>query len=132
MQILGQKGIGQNPETWDETFKENMDAIIEAAKKHNLILHIHTGSNDSDFKTQVYPFIKYVGKDVKMQIVHMGSSVGGIFAFVPRFIELLQEGYNLYCDTSFARSFGPNWLVNELINKYPSGLDRILFGSDNP
>jgi len=53
-------------------------------------------------------------------------------AFVPRFIELLKENYNLYCDTSFARSFGPNWLINELISKYPEGLERVFFASDNP
>ena len=126
------KGIGQNPETWDDQFKINMDFIIESAKKYDLVLHIHTGSNDSDFKTQIYPFIKYAGKEVKQQIVHMGSSAGGIFAFVPRFIELLKESYNLYCDTSFTRSFGPNWLIKELEEKYPKGLERVMFGSDNP
>jgi len=126
------KGIGQNPETWDEEFKKNMDLIIKSAKKHDLILHIHTGTGNSDFKTQIYPFIKYAGKEVKLQIVHMGSSAGGTFAFVPRFIELLKEGYNLYCDTSFTRSFGPNWLIKELEEKYPDGLNRVMFGSDNP
>jgi len=126
------KGIGQNPETWDKKFKQNMDLILENAKKYNLVLHIHTGSGDSDFLTQIYPFIKYAGKEVKQQIVHMGSSVGGIVAFTPRFIELLKEDYNLYCDTSFVRSFAPNWLVKELEEKYPAGLNRIMFGSDNP
>jgi len=126
------KGIGQNPATWDKNFKQNMDLILENTQKHNLVLHIHTGSNDSDFLTQIYPFIKYAGKEVAQQIVHMGSAVGGILAFVPRFIELLKEDYNLYCDTSFTRSFGPNWLVNELKKNYPEGLNRVMFGSDNP
>lgn len=126
------KGIGMNPETWDKKFKENMDLILDACKKHGLILHVHTGSGDSDFRTQIYPFIEYAGKNIKLQIVHMGSSAGGIFAFVPRFIDLLKQGYNLYCDTSFARTFGPNWLVKELEKHYPEGLNRVLFGSDNP
>lgn len=126
------EGIGQNPETWDQRFKENMNLIIETAKKHDLVLHIHTGSVGSDFKTQIYPFIKYAGKDIKLQIVHMGSRVGGIFAFVPRFIELLKQGYDIYCDTSFTRSFAPSWLVKELVNNYPAGLNRVMFGSDNP
>lgn len=126
------KGIGMSPETWDKRFRKNMDLILDACRKHGLVLHVHTGSGDSDFKTQVYPFIKYAGKKIKLQIVHMGSSAGGIFAFVPRFIELLKDSYDLYCDTSFARTFGPYWLVRELIEKYPKGLDRVMFGSDYP
>ncbi|MBW3001948.1 amidohydrolase [Candidatus Woesearchaeota archaeon] len=126
------KGIGQNPATWDEKFKESMDLILAACRKHDLVLHVHTGSGDSDFKTQIYPFIEYAGKKIKLQIVHMGSSAGGIFAFVPRFIDLLKEGYDIYCDTSFARTFGPTWLIKELEKKYPEGLNRVLFGSDNP
>ncbi len=126
-------GIGYNPKNWTKEFKVNMDEIIKTVKDNNLVLHLHTGSKNSDFIKEVIPFIKYAGKDVKLQLVHMGgSNAGGVLAFAPRFIELLKEGYNLYCDTSCAMGFGQNWLINKLLKEYPSGISRVLFGSDNP
>ena len=62
----------------------------------------------------------------------MGGSAGGHFAFVPRFIKWLKEGYDFYCDTSFCRGFGPAWLMRKMNKIYPEGMDRILFASDNP
>lgn len=120
-----------DPKTWDEEFKSNMELIIDAAKKHDLVIQTHTGSNNSEIMEYV-PFVESYGKGVKIQFVHMGGSAGGHFAFVPRFIEWLKEGYEFYCDTSFCKGFGPSWLVQEMQEKYPKGLDNIMFACDNP
>ncbi|MBU4351499.1 MAG: amidohydrolase [Nanoarchaeota archaeon] len=119
------------PSTWDALFKENMIKILETAKKYNLVIHMHTGSNNSGIY-QYMPFVEEYGRGVKIHFVHMGSSAGGHMMFVPLFIKWLQEGYDFYCDTSMCKGFGPNWLVQELLEHYPSGLDRVLFASDNP
>lgn len=120
-----------NPETWDEQFKHNMEDIINACKKHNLILQTHTGNDNSDIMHFV-PFVEKYGKDLRLHFCHMGGVAGGQMAFTPRFIEWLKAGYDFYTDTSFCKGFGPAWLVKEMEEKYPSGLNRILFASDNP
>lgn len=125
------RGISYNPKTWNKKFKMNIKKIINAVKKHNLVLHTHTGSGNSDIREYV-PFVEQYGKGLKIQFVHMGGSAGGHFAFVPRFIGWLKKGYDFYCDTSFCKGFGPAWLVNDMQKKYSKGLDKILFASDNP
>lgn len=125
------RGLTINPGKWDDEFKENIEAITEAAKKHNLVIQTHTGSGNSHILEYV-PFVEKYGQGLKIQFVHMGGSASGHFAFVPRFIEWLKQGYDFYCDTSWCKGFGPSWLVKEMQEKYPEGLDRILFASDNP
>ncbi len=119
------------PNTWDSEFKDNMLRILDAAKEHNLVLHLHTGSNNSGMY-QYRPFVEEHGKDLKIQFVHMGSSAGGHMMFVPMFIKWLKQGHDFYCDTSMCKGFGPNWLVQELSKSFPEGLKRVLFASDNP
>ncbi|RLE46412.1 hypothetical protein DRJ25_04225 [Candidatus Woesearchaeota archaeon] len=123
--------ITMNPETWSEAVKENMEKIMAALKKHKLVLHAHTGTGNSD-TTAYVKFVEKYGKGIKIQFVHMGSSPGGHFAFVPRFIEWLKQGYDFYCDTSETRGFAASWMIKELQEKYPKGLDRVLFATDNP
>lgn len=120
-----------NPESWNETIKENMEEIINTLKKHKLVLHAHTGTGNSDV-TAYAKFVEKYGKGIKIQFVHMGISPGGHFAFIPRFIEWLKQGYDFYCDTAEARGFAAAWLVKELQEKYPKGLERVLFATDNP
>lgn len=120
-----------DPATWDSVFRKNMESILDAARKHDLVIQTHTGSDNSDV-LQYISFVATHGKDVTIQFVHMGGSAGGHFAFVPRFIRWLQEGYRFYCDTSFCRGFGPAWLIREMQEKWPQGLQHILFASDHP
>lgn len=120
-----------NPDSWKEVFKEIMEKIIDSAKKHDLVLHMHTGTGNSDI-SHYAKFVEKYGKGLKIQFVHMGSSPGGHFAFIPRFIEWLKQGHDFYCDTAETRGFAPNFLIKELLKKYPEGLDRVLFASDNP
>ena len=120
-----------NPATWDESFRQNMELILEKAKKHDLVIQFHTGTENSDIMNYV-PFLEEYCKKIKIQLVHMGGSAGGHFALVPRFITWLEQGYPFYCDTSFCRGFGPAWLVQQLEEHYPKGLKHVLFASDNP
>jgi len=120
-----------DPDTWDSTIKDNMEKIMNAAKKHDLVLHMHTGTGNSDI-TCYAKFVEEYGKNLKIQFVHMGTSPGGHFSFVPRFINWLKQGYDFYCDTAETRGFAPSWLVKELQEKYPKGLNRVLFATDNP
>lgn len=120
-----------DPDSWNSEFTENMKKIMNYAKKYDLILHMHTGTGNSDIRHYA-KFVEEFGKDLKIQFVHMGSSPGGHFAFVPRFIEWLKKGYDFYCDTSESRGFAASWLIKKMEKEYPAGLNRILFASDNP
>ncbi|MDD5254242.1 MAG: amidohydrolase family protein [Candidatus Nanoarchaeia archaeon] len=120
-----------NPETWDEEFRDNIELIMKAAKKHDLMIHMHTGTENSNIMEYVN-FVSEFGKKIKIQFNHMGSSAGGHFAFTPRFIDWLKDKNKVYCDTSFCRGFGPAWLVKEMQENYPKGLDNIFFASDYP
>ncbi|MDD4353261.1 MAG: amidohydrolase family protein [Candidatus Nanoarchaeia archaeon] len=125
------KGKTPNPQTWDDDFKKGFELIIEAAKKHSLIIQTHTGNDNSDILNFV-PFVEKYGEGLKIHFCHMGGSAGGQIAFTPRFIDWLKKGYEFYCDTSFCKGFGPAWLVKEMIEKYPKGLNNIMFASDSP
>ncbi len=124
-----------NPKTWKPKFRIEMEKILDFAQKNNLVIHLHTAS-ESAIINAYEPFIKKYGErnnyKLKLQFVHMGNSAAGIIAFVPRFVEWLQQGYDFYCDTSGAWGFGPEWLVNEMQKKHPAGLNNILFASDYP
>jgi predicted TIM-barrel fold metal-dependent hydrolase len=124
-------GISLNPGTWNKKVEINIERIIEAASKFDLVIQSHTGSGNSDIR-EFIPFIEKYGKEIKFQFAHMGNRASGHFIFVPKFIEWLKEGYKVYCDTSYCRGFAPSWLVKEMEEQYPKGLDNILFASDNP
>lgn len=125
------KGITLNPKSWTPKFRENMEKIVDAAVKNNLALQTHTGSGNSEFLEMV-PFAETYGQKLRIHFCHMGGVAGGQMAFTPRFIEWMQQGYNFYCDTSFNKSFGPVWLVKEMLKKHPDGIKNVLFASDNP
>jgi len=61
----------------------------------------------------------------------MGGGVSGHIKFVPRFFDLVEEGYKVYTDSSWAVGFGSSWLLKEIEEKGIGG-DRFLFGSDIP
>jgi len=75
--------------------------------------------------------VRKYGKTNKIHVVHMGGGVSGHIKFVPRFFELVQEGYQVYTDSSWAVGFGSTWLLKE-IERTGIGTDRFLFGSDIP
>ena len=107
-----------------------MGKIIRSAREHNLVIHIHTGSNQAD-ASHMDEFIPKYGKGLKIQFVHMGGSMSGHLSFIPRFVKWINEGYDFYADTSHSRGYALKWCL-KLAEGNPFLLKRILFASDNP
>jgi uncharacterized protein len=124
-------GVTANPRSWDNGTRETAEKIFDFCEKNKLVVHLHTGSQKSVINSYT-PLVEEYGEKVRFQFVHMGNSAGGIIAFVPRFVEWLQQGYDFYCDTSGSWGFGPEWLIKEMEKKHPAGLDRVLFATDYP
>jgi uncharacterized protein len=77
------------------------------------------------------PLVERYGKRIKIYLVHFGGGVSGHIKLVPRFLDWVEQGYRVYCDTTWAIGFGPRWLMTE-IEKRGVGADRVLFASDEP
>ena len=120
-------GLTPDPGTWSSEERENMEKIIAALKKHKMVLQTHTGTDNSAMSH----YLKFIDEyDVPLHFVHMGGSVGGVFALVPRFKEWIDTGRDFYVDTSFVRSFAPSYLAKEL-GDHPA-IERAFFASDTP
>ncbi len=120
-----------NPEEWDSEAAESWKMILDAGAEHDMPLHIHTSPGGGSDIDNAMALIRKFGKTNKIHVVHMGGGVSGHIKFVPRFFELVEEGYQVYTDSSWAVGFGSSWLLQE-IEKRGIGRDRFLFGSDIP
>ncbi len=120
-----------NPEEWDEEAKTLWESVISVAKVHNYIFHLHTSPGGGSDVSNAIKFIRHVGKDVKIHVVHMGGGVSGHIKFVPEFFNLLKEGYDIYTDSTWAVGFAPRYIFDEM-EKQGIGHDRFMFGSDEP
>lgn len=120
-----------NPAEWDDDSKELWEMILGAAKENDMPLHIHTSPGGGSDIDNALAMISEYGKDVKIHVVHMGGGVSGHIKFVPRFLDLVEQGYQVYTDSSWAVGFGSTWLLKEIEDKGIGG-DRFLFGSDIP
>jgi len=120
-----------DPSSWNETAKRIIEKCIDLSLTENLIMQFHTGSKNSDM-IHYEKFLEEFGNTgVRIQFVHMGNTASGHFKFIPLFSEWLNRKYNVYCDISWSRGFGPRWLVHNLTQN-GHGLDRVLFASDEP
>jgi predicted TIM-barrel fold metal-dependent hydrolase len=142
LKLIGQKGLIAlkttcllggtfKPEDWDEPSAELWNMILDAAAEHDMPFHIHTSPGGGSDIDNALAMIRKYGQRVKIHVVHMGGGVSGHIKFVPRFFELVQEGYQVYTDSSWAVGFGSTWLLKE-IERTGIGADRFLFGSDIP
>ena len=50
---------------------------------------------------------------------------------MPRFLDWVEQGYQVYTDTTWAIGFGVRWLLTEIERRGVGG-DRVLFASDEP
>lgn len=116
------------PKTWRADEEQVMEAVMGFAQDNGLLVQLHTGSGKSRPEYAFALADRY--PDVGFHFVHMGGSSGGHFAFIPRFLDRLEQRGNLYCDMSWARGFAVRWLARELIER--DALDRLLFASDEP
>lgn len=142
LELLGEPGIvalkttfllGGNPDpnTWDEETQQIADACFDAVERHDLVFHFHTSAGGNSDINNFVPMIEKYGKRVKIYLVHFGGGVSGHIKLVPQFLDWVEQGYQLYCDTTWAIGFGPRWLMTE-IERRGVGADRVLFASDEP
>lgn len=124
-------GIGIHPQDWSVQVRRNMEMILNAAHAHRLPIQFHTGYLPGADPLDFAAFMLEYGDAATYHLVHMGEAIAPTFRFVPRFIEWLKKGYDVYTDTSIVPGFGPSWLIHECLEE-EVGLDRILFGTDTP
>jgi len=120
-----------NPGEWDESVKGIWNSIVNAAEENGLVLHIHTSPGGGSDIGNALEFVKEYGKRIKVHLVHMGGGVSGHIRIVPKFIEFVKEGYQVYTDTTWAVGFGSRWLLHE-VERTGIGADNVLFASDTP
>ncbi len=142
LKLIGEKGLLAlkttcllggtfKPDDWDAEAAELWNMILDAAAAHDMPLHIHTSPGGGSDIDNALAMVRKYGKRNKIHLVHMGGGVSGHIKFVPRFFELIEEGYQVYTDSSWAVGFGSTWLLREIQERGIGG-DRFLFGSDIP
>jgi uncharacterized protein len=125
--------LGGNPDpgTWDDETRELAEACFAAAEQHDLVFHFHTSAGGTSDISNFVPLVERYGKRVKIYLVHFGGGVSGHIKLVPQFLDWVEAGYKVYCDTTWSIGFGARWLMTE-IEKRGVGEDRLLFASDEP
>ncbi|MGE3286528.1 MAG: amidohydrolase family protein [Pseudonocardia sp.] len=124
-------GGNPDPHTWDDETREIAEACFDAAERHDLVFHFHTSAGGTSDINNYIPMIERYGKRIKIYLVHFGGGVSGHIKLVPRFLDWVEQGYRVYCDTTWTIGFGARWLMTE-IERRGVGEDRVLFASDEP
>src|SRR5260370_1450381 len=75
----------------------------------------------------------YAGPDgAPIHLVHLGGGMSGHMKLIGgRLFDWIEQGFQVYTDTSWTIGFAPVWLVKE-IERRGVGHDRILFATDAP
>jgi uncharacterized protein len=142
LELAGERGIvalkttfllGGNPDPngWDDETAEIAEACFDAAERHDLVFHFHTSAGGSSDINNFVPLVERYGKRIKIYLVHFGGGASGHIKLVPRFLDWVEQGYQVYCDTTWTIGFGARWLLTE-IERRGIGADRLLFASDEP
>lgn len=120
-----------DPGTWSQRLRRNMERILEAARSHALVVHCHSGYLSGAQPLAFEAFMRSYGHAATYQFVHMGEAIAPVFAFVPRFLQWIEGGFQVYTDVSLVPGFGPRWLLVAL-DRRNLGFDRVLFATDAP
>ena len=123
--------FGIDPAGWSVAVRRNLERILETARLHKLVIHFHTGYLPGAQPSGFDAFMKRYGRAATFQFVHMGEAIAPAFSFVPRFLRWLDEGCDIYADTSLVPGFAPGWLLAEL-ERLETGCERVLFATDAP
>jgi len=124
-------GGNPDPNTWDDETRQIAEACFKAARDHDLVFHFHTSAGGASDLNNFIPMVERYAKDVKIYLVHFGGGVSGHIRLVPRFLDWIEEGYQIYTDVTWAIGFGVRWLLTE-IDRRGVGGDRVFFASDEP
>jgi predicted TIM-barrel fold metal-dependent hydrolase len=120
-----------DPRKWDEETLKLHEKIFQEAKERDIPIHFHTSPGGSSDITNFFELIKRYGKDLKIHLVHMGGGTSGHIRLISQWKDLIEGGYQIYIDSSWAIGFAVRKLLQE-INKTGIGVDRFLFGCDEP
>ena len=111
---------------------EQLGRMFDAAKAHDLTVHIHTSPGGASDVDRIGELVERWGDDVRIHLVHLGGGMSGHMKLIGgRFFDWIERGKRVYSDTSWAIGFAAVWLVAE-IERRGIGHDRILFASDLP
>lgn len=124
-------GGNPDPNTWDDDTTEIAEACFAAVEEHDLTFHFHTSAGGTSDINNFVPLVEKYGKRIKIYLVHFGGGVSGHIKLVPQFLDWVEQGYRVYCDTTWTIGFGARWLMTE-IERRGVGEDRVLFASDEP
>ncbi|MCW2528741.1 MAG: amidohydrolase 2 [Pseudonocardiales bacterium] len=116
----------------DEACLPELDRIFATARRHDLVVHIHTSPGAASDIDKVGTLVERYGDDVKIHLVHFGGGMSGHIKLISGlFFDWISAGKQVYTDTSWAIGFAPRWLAQE-IDRRGIGHDRVLFASDEP
>ncbi|MDL5156489.1 amidohydrolase family protein [Actinomycetospora termitidis] len=116
----------------DPECRPQLDAIFDAARRHDRVVHVHTSPGAASDIDQVGELVDRYADDVKLHLVHLGGGMSGHIKLIGgRFFDWIEAGKQVYTDTSWAIGFAPRWLAAE-IERRGTGHDRVLFASDEP
>jgi uncharacterized protein len=116
----------------DEDCAPQLDGIFDAARRHDLVVHVHTSPGGTSDIDEVGRLVEVYGDTVAIHLVHFGGGMSGHIKLLGgRFLDWVAAGKRVYTDLSWSIGFAPNWLVRE-IDRRGLGHDRVLFASDQP
>ena len=72
-----------DPGTWSARVRRNVERILEAARNHRLVVHLHTGYLEGADPLSFEAFMGAYGHAATYQFVHMGEAIAPVFAFTP-------------------------------------------------
>ncbi|WP_238590777.1 amidohydrolase family protein [Paenibacillus beijingensis] len=120
-----------DPRKWDEATTKLHETIFQAAIERDIPIHFHTSPGGGSDITGFFELIKRWGKEMKIHLVHMGGGVSGHIRLLSQWKDLIEGGYRIYIDTSWAIGFAVRKLLQE-VDRTGIGADRIMFGCDEP
>jgi predicted TIM-barrel fold metal-dependent hydrolase len=116
----------------DPDCQPQLDTIFAAARRHHLVVHVHTSPGAASDIDEVGSLVERYGHDVAIHLVHFGGGMSGHIKLAgARFFDWIAAGKRVYTDLSWAIGFTPRWLAAE-IDRRGIGHDRVLFASDQP
>jgi uncharacterized protein len=122
--------LGGRPD--DPACRPQLDEIFTTARRHNLVVHVHTSPGAASDIDQVGTLVEAYADEVRVHLVHFGGGMSGHIKLAGhRFFDWIARGKQVYTDLSWAIGFAPRWLAAEVSSR-GIGHDRILFASDEP
>jgi predicted TIM-barrel fold metal-dependent hydrolase len=116
----------------DEDCAVELERIFTTAADLDLVVHVHTSPGAASDIDQIGTLVEKYGDDTKIHLVHLGGGMSGHMKLIGgRFFDWIEQGKQVYTDTSWTIGFAPMWLVSE-IERRGVGHDRVLFATDAP